>query len=358
MEEVAGFGHSPKSFALRVIAVGHASARWRGAKNATEVDANNYKLSTKRADAVLDVAKKELQTRLGANFPIEYAVDEIEPRAPSGIVIGSYGEGSIQARLKKSRQDNSDSDRRVELKIERITTYYTSGGVSLPPLRIPGRTDAWALGVTRLRMVAVGGALGSIEVRLRNRLTDKAMYAAADLYGGGIGGGVAKAGKDLKKQIANAGKNQLSQALTDFVGRGEVYFLTKDKMKFGDFDGEFIRVGKTTAALLIKAVYAYATFPSITHSPDPLVFQKSISVGLPDLEGWAAFGVLKLRGTNPGDWSEYDQEDTVYDSYDRVWEDSLIIDFPTGKWQLGTQERTVREFVTAEANRTFPGLNP
>ena len=346
-----GFGNSPKSSALRIIAVGHASARWRGAKYAQEADHRNYELSTKRANAVLDVAKAELRARLGANFPIEYAVSEIEPRSPSGILIGSFGDGSNEARLKKSRQDNSDSDRRVELKIEKITTIYTSGRVSLPPQRISGRTDSWALGVTRLRMIAAGAAVGTIEVRLRNRLTGKAMYGTADLYGGGIGGGVAKAGKDLVKQTANTIKNNLTQALSDFIGRGEVSFSTRDVMGFGDFDGEFFRVGKASAALGIKAVIAYATFPSISHSPDTLVFQRKISVGLIDLEGWGATGVLKLHGANPGDWLEYDREDMVYGSYDRVWDDSLIVTFPTAKWRLGSQESSVRQFVATWANR-------
>jgi hypothetical protein len=69
------------------------------------------------------------------------------------------------------------------------------------------------------------------------------------------------------------------------------------------------------------------------------------------LEGWVATGVLRLRGINPGDWSEYDQEGTVYDSYDRVWEDSLIVTFPTGIWQLGAQQSAVRQFAATWANR-------
>src|SRR5262249_17739011 len=155
---------------------------------------------------------------------------------PQGIEIGSYGVGSIDAlaAARGNRRDNSEINRRVEVMIEKITTHYTTGGVSLPPQRVPGRTDSWALGVTKLRMLAAGAALGSIEIVLRNRRTNKQMFATADLYGGGVGGGTAKAGASLKKQVANAIKNNLMQAVSDFVGRGEIFFTTKKEMGFSD----------------------------------------------------------------------------------------------------------------------------
>jgi len=100
------------------------------------------------------------------------------------------------------------------------------------------------------------------------------MFATADLYGGGLGGGTAKAGSNLQKQVANATKNNLMQAVDDFIGRGEVFFTTKTEMGFANFDGQFIRIGKATASLGIKAVYAYAVFPFIDYHPESLVFQK------------------------------------------------------------------------------------
>jgi len=354
IDQEAGFGNTPRSFGLRVTIIGYASPRWRGAKNATQADRLNFQLSTRRADSVRALVENELRARLGKNIKIEYAVSQMEPRNPQGIEIGSYGVGSVDA-LKAAggkRSDNSEINRKVEVMIEKITTTYTTGGVSLPPQRVPGRTDTWALGVTKLRMLAAGAALGSIEVVLRNRLTNKQMFATANLYGGGLGAGVAKAGGSLKKQFANATKNNLAQAVTDFIGRGEVFFTTKKEMGFDNFDGQFIRIGKATASLGIKGVYAYATFPFIGHHPDVLVFQKKITIGLPDLEGWVATGKLRLRGPNPGDWLEYDRTDQVQGSYDTHWRETLLLTFRTGKWDLlPTEKSRLKDFVATWARR-------
>jgi hypothetical protein len=330
--------------------VGYASPRWRAAKSAAAADRLNFYLSSKRAQAVHAAVEKELRGILGNNIRIEYAVSQLEPRNPQGIEIGSYGVGSSAAH--GDRKDNSEMDRKVEVTIDKITTTYTTGGVSLPPQRLPGKTDIWALGVKKLRMLAVGAAIGSVEIVLRNRLTDKTMYATADLYGGGLGGGVVKAGSSLQKQVANAAKNNLMQAVDDFIGRGEVFFTTENKMGFDDFDSEFIRIGKATASLGVKAVYAYAVFPFISYHPELLVFQKKFGVGLPDLEGWVASGRLHLRGTNPGDWSEYDRSDQVQGSYDKHWVESLLLTFPTGKWELlPTEKARLTDFVATWARR-------
>jgi hypothetical protein len=203
-------------------------------------------------------------------------------------------------------------------------------------------------------MLSAGGAFGSIEIVLRNRLTDKKMFATADLYGGGIGGGVAKAGANLKKQVANAVKNNLMQAASDFLGRGEVFFTSKNKMGFDDFEGQFIRIGKALAALGIKAVYSYATFPFISHDPKLLVIQKKITVGWPDLEGWVVSGKLRLRGPNPGDWWEYDRSGQVQGSYDQSWQETLLLTYATGKSTLHPSEKSrLTDFVATWARR-FP----
>jgi hypothetical protein len=348
------FGNAPRSFSLRVRIVGYASPRWRGAKSATEADRLNFQLSSKRADLVHRLVDKELRAKLGPNIKIEYAVSQLDPKTPDSIEIGSYGVGSADALAAAggNRKDNSEIHRKVEVMIEKITTTYTTGGVSLPPQRISGLTDSWALGVTKLRMLAVGPAAGSIEVVLRNRLTDKKMFATADLYGGGIGGGVSKAGASFKKQFANAVKNNLKQAAQDFIGRGEVFFTTKDKVGFGAFDGQFIRVGKALASLGIKAEYSYATFPFMNHHPKVLAFKKKIGLGFIDLEGWVVTGKLRLRGANPGDWWEYDRTDQVHGSYDQSWQETLVLTYPTGKSDLVASEKSrLTDFVATWARR-------
>src|SRR5688572_1087375 len=90
----AGFGNTPRSFALKVRIIGYASPRWRGAKTAAEADRLNFQLSSRRADAVHALVEKELRARLGNNIKIDYAVSQAEPTTPQGIEVGSYGVGS------------------------------------------------------------------------------------------------------------------------------------------------------------------------------------------------------------------------------------------------------------------------
>ena len=70
-----------------------------------------------------------------------------------------------------------------------------------------------------------------------------------------------------------------------------------------------------------------AVFPFIGHHPEMLVFQKKITVALPDLEGWVVSGKLHLRGTRPGDWWGYDRTGQVHSSYDKSWQESCSSPF-------------------------------
>ena len=198
--------------------------------------------------------------------------------------------------------------------------------------------------------------VGTIEVALRNRFTDKTIYATAAIYGGGVNTDVLSLAKSIdnidtiKRAFIYATKNNLMQALDDFIGRDEILFTTKKKMTFDDFDGEFVRVGKAGASLGIKAVYAYAALPFIGHSPEELVFTKKISVGWPSLEGWVASGRLHLTGPNPGDWLEYDRTGQVLKSLQKRWGDNLTLTFDTGKWALSASEKSrLKSFVATLA---------
>jgi hypothetical protein len=248
--------------------------------------------------------------------------------------------------------------RKVDVVIEKITTTYATGGVSLPPGRISGRTDSWAIRVTKLRVFVAAVVVGTIEIALRNRYTNKTIYATADIYGGGLSSDVVSLAKgisdiaSIKKMFVHTTKNNLMQSLDDFIGRDEIYFTTKKKMNFSDFEGEFIRVGKMAASLILKAVYAYARLPFIGHSPEELVFTKKFSVGWPSLEGWVASGRLHLSGPNPGDWLEYDRTGQVQNSLQKHWGDSLTLTFDTGKWALSLFEaERLKDFVATWARR-------
>jgi hypothetical protein len=184
-ESESGFGASPQVTGLRVRIVGYASPRWGSAKSASEADRLNFRLSAKRAETVQGALEKELRARLGKNLRIDYAVSELNPSDPEGIQIGSYGAGSADALAAAhgDRTNNAKMSRKVDVMIEKITTTYVTGGVSLPPGRLSGTTNSWAIRVTKLRVLAAAVVLGTIEIALRNRYTDKSIYATADIWG-------------------------------------------------------------------------------------------------------------------------------------------------------------------------------
>jgi hypothetical protein len=252
--------------------------------------------------------------------------------------------------------------RKVDVMIEKITTTYVTGGVSLPAGRLAGRTDSWAIRVTKLRVFVAAVVVGTIEIALRNRYTDKTIYATADIYGGGLSSDVVSLAKgignvdNIKKLFLHATKNNLMQSMDDFIGRDEIFFTTKKKMGFSDFDGEFIRVGKAAgSASIVKGALAYATLPFIGHSPELFFFTKKLSVGwpsLPSAESWLVTGRLHLRGPDPGDWLEYDRTGQVQNSFQNRLGDSLTLTFDTGKWALSPSEKSrLKDFVATWARR-------
>jgi len=128
---------------------------------------------------------------------------------------------------------------------------------------------------------------------------------------------------------------------------------------FDNFDGQFIRIGKALASLGIKAVYSYASFPFISHDPKLLVFQKKITIGWIDLEGWVVSGKLNLRGPNPGDWWEYDRSGQVQSSYDKSWQEILVLTYPTGSAELlPTEKSRLTDFVATWVRRYLSPAEP
>jgi hypothetical protein len=83
-----------------------------------------------------------------------------------------------------------------------------------------------------------------------------------------------------------------------------------------------------------------------------LVYEKKVGFGLLDVEGWLMAGKLRLRGENPGDWWEYDRTEASLESYDDVQGDRLVLNFATGRHDLGAGERErLERFATTWARR-------
>ncbi len=141
-----------------------------------EADQLNEKLSIARADAIKDAVRKRLQG-LNPGIPITFDVERVEGEPPRGLEVGSYGEGS-RTTLEEEGGDRSRNDpagRRVEVRAELVKTRYIEVGKSRAPQSYSARDRFWYLTVTDL--VEGGFAIfgGAIELRIENRLSNKAV---------------------------------------------------------------------------------------------------------------------------------------------------------------------------------------
>jgi hypothetical protein len=347
-----GFGSDPQSRRVRVVVGGQASPRWKGVASSSDADRLNERLSIQRSDTARNIVEQVLRRQL-PGIIIEPAVSR--PAGDSGggeVELGAYGVGSRDSlvRVGGNRLSNEEVDRSVTISIDLVTTHYGQAGRSLPPGRVPAKTQFWYVKVTHLRVDAIGAAFGEIEFVLRNPLSDKTMTARAELdIGGGVNVGLKPL--DAKQLIQRTVTNHLGQSFKDFVGRDEVSISVDREIGFDDFQDEWIRVGSAAASLGLGAEYTYITFPFLGGTAaDVNPIRKKIGPSFPKLQGWVVSGRIQLIGKNPGDWFEIDSSDMVPTAYDSVSDGSLIVTFPTGRSDLppGSPGRVhIEDFVRA-----------
>lgn len=312
--------------AIRITVVGHASARWRGARNPDEANRLNDALSNRRADNVRAFVEQILRRQL-PGVPILPGSSPAPGQHPTGLQAGSYGVGSRQPVAPSANpKENDPRNRSVQILIELTTTQHGVNQVSLAPKHINARTDNWYGKVLSLKGAAIGAAGYRLEMTIRNPLSNKLATYAAYLGGGGVGGPAWLSGSDLEDEFS---------------------FTTDHAMGFGDFDGQWIRVERVGGSFGVEIMRAYLTFVGLGDGAAMLRFQKSTGFGLkrPDAEGFVASGKLSLQGQNPGDWYEVDGgTDTVPFAVDHNVEDGMILTFPTGK-------ASMRDIKAAEKTR-------
>lgn len=357
----AGFGNQPKSYSLRVTIIGHASPRWKDAKNDKEADRKNEALANMRSQTIRDAVERLLRKQLGDNVRIAFDQSYAEGDRPD-IAVGGYGVGSREAleRVDGDRHSNQEQDRKVDIKLDLITTNYYSGGVSLPSERISAVTRFWYVKVTRLRMTAVGVAFGEIEMVLRNSISGKTMMASATLYlGGGLAVNVGKATpisqSDPRKIIATAAAKRAAQAAADAFGRKEVSFYTEHPMGFSEFNDQWVRVGKGKAAIIVGGSFVYLTFPFLGEGAATLKIEGgfTLAFGLA-IEAYLSSGKLRLLGLHPGDYFESDRSADVSSSVDHRSDQTLTLTFPTQSQRLPDLETSkLEKFISGwTASRT------
>jgi hypothetical protein len=305
------------SKAVRITIVGHASARWRGAKTAAQASRLNEILSNKRADNIRSMVEQILKREI-PGVTISAGTSLAPGVSPSGIQVGSYGVGSRDPLVDSGKPDpneNNPSNRSVVLLLEQITTTYSSAGVSRAPLRVGARTKFWYGKVLNLNGAGLAVFGYFLRLAIRNPLSNKVVNYSGYLLGGG----------------ASSSKWSLSRGKPGSVG-DEFSFYTDKEMGFDDFDKQLVRMERVVGSLGIKASVGYLTFVSLGKGASLLAFQKSFGLGAPRLEGAVVSGALHMEGKNPGDWFEVDGgTDTVPVATDRKQNDGLMLTFPTGK---------------------------
>jgi hypothetical protein len=336
--EVAGPEHEydvspgalPETRAVRITVIGHASARWRGAKGQTDASRLNEALSKQRAEKVRGLVEQILRQQL-PGVPILPGASPAPGQQPSGLQVGSYGVGSREPVFaSKDPKENDPRNRSVQVLIELVTTKYGVTGASRAPRRISALTDSWYGRVTSVKGAAIGAAGYRLEMTIRNPLSGKIATYYALVGGGGLGGPISLSGSDLE---------------------GEFSFTTSESMGFDDFDGQWIRVERAGASLGVQATVAYLTFPMLGKGAALLPFQKSFGLSLkPNLEGSVSTGKLRLSGQNPGDWYEVDGgTDTIPFTINHNTGDGMVLTFTTGKAGLSdiksADRARLRDFV-------------
>jgi hypothetical protein len=323
--------------AVRINAVGHASPRWKGAKNATEAERLNQTLSELRAQnvrrAVEEILKKELP-----GLPIE---------------VPSKGVGS-QERFPTVSEDNAAVDRSVLITIELTTTIPSYKTQPRGPRRVYVPSKVWTLKVTS--MVRAAG-LGYVQVFLRVVLRNPFSGKEIKLSGWLAGGGAATSLKDSFKM-------GITKPSLKPIGR-EVVFSTREALDFEDWshggagraesNGVIARMGKVDLSFGISTMMTYLVFPGLGTDPDLLIFDhKGFGLGLLKADAFLVAGKLHMDGPNPGDWLELPSfPDIIPTETTQHSNSGLLLSFPTGKADLHdlTQDdrKRLREFVANKA---------
>lgn len=335
----AGFGKEPKSYAVRITVVGQASPRWNGASSPAEADRQNARLANQRAEHVRQLVESQLRAALGETYPVESSVSRPDGEKPRGLGIGDYGVGSRES-MRNSGGDRKNNDaiyRSVEVRVERITTEYRSGGRSVPLKKYSSNTRFWYVTIRKLLVSGIvipGYALGWTEIEIMNSMSKKKARYRAALYGGGD-----------PMPADTPDKN---------VGRREAPLVTDKEMGFDDFDGESIRISRMDVQLLAGLSAYWLAFPNLGKGAFNSL-GKEFGLGFPG--GYIVSGTLRMIGDNPGDYYEDPEsgEEVANTSWDHSQTESLLLTFPTGSASLPPAEATrLHQFTAAWGRRLGP----
>jgi len=322
----------PKSndLAVRINVVGHASPRWKSAKNRTEADILNQRLSENRAQNV------------------QRAVEEILKRELPGlpIVVPAKGVGSKEGFPtvpERGAIDNAGIDRSVIVTVDLAVTRRTIESRPSGPARVYMPSKLWTLKVISMFR---GAGLGYVQVFLRVSLGNPNTGKNIILSGWLAGGGAAMDVKDSFK--IDTDQPDLGGQIGD-----EVAFHTKEALTFDEWSSVLARLEKVEASFIVKASLTQLKFTNVETDPDTLAFDRSIGVGLISADGFLVAGRLTREGPNPGDYLELPGKDNIWIHPTDHHYYGLLLSFPTGKADLKdlteNDRKLLRDFVTNKA---------
>lgn len=322
----AGFGTNPRSFALKVTIVGHASPRWKGAKGPAEADRLNAALAQKRAIAVRDATIANLKRRLGEDVAIEFDLSYADGERPKLVAVGTSSVGSRVSleRAQGDRTNNDASNRAVELAVELITTKHATVGRSVPQGRISAYTKFWYLSIKSLLVIGTvvpGPMTAFLELQVKNSLSKKTALYRATLFGGG----------DPMPLSDTPDKN---------VGRSDAPIVTDEPIGFDDFNNKWIRLSRMDLQVAVGVARYYCSIPELGKGAYNYMGQE-FGVGLPG--GFVSTGPLQMAGKNPGDWFDSDlvmEESYVVEVDGGRKAEAILLTFPTGSANLADLSAT------------------
>lgn len=313
-------------FSIRMSVVGHASPRWKTAKNITEADRRNMRLSQQRAHNVRQAVAKVLRKEL-PGVAIELGEKAVGSRQP---FPGPYS-------------DNRAIDRSVVVELDLTTKSKSYTTRSNPPRRVFAPSKFWEVTVVDVTKVVAGVALLMLRIVLKNYITGKEIVLSGKLAGGG-----------MSSKVFDFGGKINPGAIGKPIG-DKIIFETPEALTFSDFDGQVVRVGKVDVKFGIGADMSYLTFPLLHHRPELLIFEHHrLKLGFPGAEGFVVAGKMHLEGSNPGDWYEVPSApDLVPIQKTYTATDALVVTFPTGRAGLSDltskDRKRLLDFVTNKA---------
>jgi hypothetical protein len=325
--------------AVRIDVMGHASPRWKTARNPSEADRLNQRLSELRATNVRKAVEQVLRTEL--------------PGLP--ITVPSKGLGS-QQRFPSATEDNAAVDRSVVVTIDLTTTTPTYKAKARAPRRIYVPSKVWSLRVLDMARVGKGLPLQEafLRVSLRNPYSGKEIRLSGIVFGGGAPTLFAAGRPKLSMPDVPQIQYKQGRFVSKPIGR-EVAFSTREALDFDDFKTSLVQLGYAELAFGLRTKFAYLKFVGLDTKPDMLIFDhKSFGLGFIKADAFLMAGQLKMEGANPGDWLELPSPpDLIPTQHTHRINDGLLLSFPTGKAGLNdltpTDRKRLKDFVTNKA---------